>query len=895
MMTLSLTMRGMLLLSSALAAPVHAQTMSTAEAPAAVSPDAGPDIVVTGARLQAVREIEAKRAVPVISDSISADEIGTLPDFGLGEALTRVPGVSTIQNNARGEAQFLSIRGLNADYNLVQIDGVSLPANEVGRRNVSLDVIPSSLASRVEVYKSVNAAMNGNAIGGIANLRTRSAFDGGSKPFMGGRIDIGAREFDRTRGKPGPSGQAELVGSTTFGPDRKFGVVVAGSFFRRDSASLNSASDNYLYFDPATGTRLTSPSNDVSNAFVAPDRRRWLHYDNIRQRYGVFGKLEFDDHRMFKAAVTLADFRHTNDEERQSNLVTANTAVTSATNRYTNFSSVTATGGNVASANAQVDLVNYYQARRMHYADFRGELSPGGNVLADFGVNYAVATYGQDARLATYRIANTSSLAYAYTITPGRFTQFNFTNPAFVANAANYRQFEYGTTAEDQRENALTARANIGFNTQATDRGFGIATGAFARFLDRRYDFVQNNYRTSAASSYLLSSVLAPQSYTPYNGGGQTMLFVDPGMARASFDANRSGFTANSANAGNSLQSDYNLTEDLVAGYLMARYAVDQARLTAGVRFEDTTLTTGSYRLRGGTYNWGQQGQHYQNWLPSAQFDWDLTDRLRFRAAYSRTLGRPNYDDLAARESVNVNSSTGAISITSGNPDLKPRRSDNYDLSLEYYVNRDTLFAASLFHKDIANEIITVRNQTSELFEGTQQLVTRIRPINASSAKVKGIELNAVVARMPFLPGPLAGVGMSANLTLLDPTPPQVTLSDGVTRRRLSGLFESADTIANVKLFYTAGPITVQGAWNHLSPILYSVSTTDPLGDRRYTASDLFDAQVRLKLDRHWTIVAQGKNLSNFRPQRRFGPGFGLLREEIDNGRAFYIGALLRY
>ena len=893
-MKTSLAIRRLLLLSSAIAPPIHAQTTAPSATPAAAV-EAGEEIVVTGAHLQAVREIAAKRDIPVISDSISSDEIGTLPDFGLGEALTRVPGISTIQNNARGEAQFLSIRGLNADYNLVEIDGVALPANEVGRRNVSLDVIPSSLASRVEVYKSLNAAMNANAIGGIANLRTRSAFDKGGKPFVGGRFDIGRWDFQRTRGKAGPSGQAELVASTTFGPDRKFGVVVAGSYFRRDSASLNSASDNYLYFDQTTGTRLTSPASDVSGAVVAPDRRRWLHYDNIRQRYGVFGKLEFDDHRMFKAAVTLADFRHINDEERQSNLITANTAVTSATNRYTYFSDVTATGGNVASAGGQVDLVNYYQTRRMRYADFRGELTPGDRIRADLGVNYAVATYSQDARLATYRIANTSNLAYAYTITPGQFTQFDFANPAYVANAANYRQFEYGTTGEDQRENALTARANICFNAEPDDRGFGMATGVFTRFLDRRYDSVQDNYRTNAASTYLLPGTLAPESYRPYNGGGQTVLFVDPSAARTFFEANRGGFTANSANAGNSLQSDYNLTENILAGYWMARYALDTARLTAGVRFEDTTLTTGSYRLRGGAYSWGQQRQHYGDWLPSAQFDWDLSDRLRVRAAYSRTLGRPNYDDLAAREGVNVNSSTGAISITSGNPDLKPRRSDNYDLSLEYYVNRDVLLSAGLFRKDIKDEIITVRNQASELFDGTQQLVTRIRTVNARSPKVQGVELNAVVARMPFLPGPLAGLGASANVTLLDPTPPEVTLSDGVTRRRLSGLFESANTVANVKLFYTAGPVTVQGAWNHLSPILYSVSTSDPIGDRRYAASDLFDAQLRVKLNRYWTIVAQGKNLTNFRPQRMFGPAFGLLREEIDNGQAFFIGALVRY
>ena len=896
------TWRSALLLSTAL--PVGAQAQQ-APAPAgkvtpavATSSDTD-DIVVTGARLQAVREIEAKRQISVISDSISADEIGTLPDFGLGEALQRVPGVSTIQNNGRGEAQFLSIRGLNADYNLVQIDGVTLPANEIGRRNVSLDIIPSSLASRVEVYKSVTAAMNGNAIGGIANLRTRSAFDGRGEPFVGGRFDIGQWDFKRTRGNRAPSGQAELVASTTFGPDRKFGAVVSGSYFRRDSASLNSATDNYLYFDPTSGGRLLSPASDVSNAFAAPDRRRWLHYDNVRQRYGMFGKLEFDDHTMFKAAVTLADFRHINDEERQSNIVIANTAVTAATNRYTNFSNVTATSGNVANANAQADLSSFYQTRRMRYADFNGQLSPGNSVRLDFGVNYAVATYRQDARLATYRIPNTASLAYRYDYTPGSFPYFDFANPGFVANAANYRQFEYGTNSDDNREEALTARVNLNVNMAAKDRGFGIATGAYVRFLDRRYDFQVDNYRNTAASTLLLTPVLASERYVPYNGRGQGVLLVDPAAARAAFDANQASFAANPANAGSSLQSDYNLTEDVVAAFAMARYATDTVRLSAGVRYEDTTLATGANRLRSNAYVYGQQGQHYRDWLPSAQADWDVSDRLRLRAAFSRTLGRPNYDDLAARETVNVgitaNNPDGGVSIVSGNPDLRPRRSDNYDLSLEYYVSRDILFSVGAFQKDIADEIITTRNQATEVFEGTSQLVTRIRPVNASNSRVRGVELNAVVSRMRFLPGPLAGFGFSANLTLLDPTPPQVTLSDGITRRRLSGLFESSNTVANVKLFYTAGPVTLQGAWNHLSPILYSVSTSDPLQDRRYATSDLFDAQLRLKLNRHWTLVAQGKNLTNFRPQRLFGPSFGLLREEIDNGRSFYIGALVRY
>lgn len=553
-MTIPRTSQRLLLLASAtLAGPAFAQA-----GPPATDAPAQDDIVVTGARLQSVREIAAKREIAVISDSISADEIGTLPDFGLGEALQRVPGVSAIQNNARGEAQFLSIRGLNADYNLVQIDGVSLPANEISRRNVSLDVIPSSLASRVEVYKTRTAAMDANAIGGTANLRTRSAFEGDGELFVGGRADIGTYDYKQKRRDAGPSGQAELVVSDTFGTDNKFGFVVAGSYFRRDSASLNSATDNYLYFDPATGARLNQLTQDVSQANAVPDRRRWLHYDNVRQRYGVFGKLEFDDHERFKAALTAADFRHINDEERQSNIVILSGTPTN----------VTATSGSVAVANGQVDLAEFYQKRRIRYVDGHAELHATDRLIFDGGVNLAVATYRQDARLATYRIANTSNLAYNYTIDPGGFAMFNLANPAYAADPANYRQFEFGTNSDDNREEALTGYGNVAWNSAPDDRGFGLAAGYRVRFVDRNYDFAESNYLPRSTSNFLLSSVVSPTTITAYNGGSTPILLVDPSAAQNFFDANASGYTLNATNAVRNQASDFRLTEDTYAGYV---------------------------------------------------------------------------------------------------------------------------------------------------------------------------------------------------------------------------------------------------------------------------------------------------------------------------------------
>jgi TonB-dependent receptor len=236
----------------------------------------------------------------------------------------------------------------------------------------------------------------------------------------------------------------------------------------------------------------------------------------------------------------------------------------------------------------------------------------------------------------------------------------------------------------------------------------------------------------------------------------------------------------------------------------------------------------------------------------------------------------------------------GDYTIQGGNPFLKPRRSNNADLSLEYYAGRDTMASVGVFEKDVSDEIIVLRSTADEIIDGSLESVTRVRPVNAGDFKVQGIEFNLVVSRMDFLPTPFQGLGVSANLTLLDGTPPSVAMSD-FTQRRLPGLFESADRVVNLKVFYISGPFTVQGAWNHVGDMLYSVSSSDPLQDRIVEANDRFDAQARYRLSRNLTLVAQAKNLTNERRRRMFGPDFGLLREELDNGRAFYAGALFRY
>jgi TonB-dependent receptor len=863
--------------------PLCASVAAAAFASQAWAQDTVDTVVITGPARQYQQAIAVKRQTGVVSDSVTADDVGSLPDFGLGEALVRIPGVSTIINNARGEAQLFTLRGLNADYNAVQIDGFSLPATETTRRNVSLDVIPSSLASRVDVFKTRTADMTGNAIGGVANLRTRSAFDHEGL-FVAGRADWAKYENTREIRDSTPSGQAELAVSNRFGPQNHFGYVLSASYFRRDSASLDSAVDTYSFYD-ASGAVLSNTDPGVGAANAVPDRRRWLYYDNLRQRYGAFGKLEYDDGKL-AVHLTGADFRHLNDEERQSNILIKTGTATG----------VTATSGSVAAASAQADLAHYNQKRRIRYVEAGLSYRASERSVVTAGVNSAVSTYRQDALLETYRAASSTALGYDYSYAVGGFPDFRLRTPAAYYDATRYQQSEHTRNADDNREKVLAFKAGYAFNLDQDAEGLGFGAGVEGRFLDRTYDFSETSYAPIAPANFLLSETLSATTIWPYNGAGQHLMLIDEDKAVGVFDARSALYKLNSNFTARNLGSDYTVSEDVRAAYLMGAYARGPLRADFGLRYEDTRLQTGSYNAttKAGvtTYAWATQSQHYGKLLPLLNLKYDLTPDLKLRLGYGRALGRPNYDLLAARQTVARD--TASVTISGGNPNLKPRMSDNYDLSLEYYLGRGGAITAAVFRKAIKNEILTTTTTDTQMIDGISTVVVTRQPVNGSSASVNGLELGYTLTHLDMLPKPLDGLGFSINGTFLDMDGASVTMASGATRK-LPALVEAAKTTVNAALFYEYRGFNAKLAYNHVSPILWVVATDAPLNDRYYGAADTYDLQFQYRFAPGLTLVAQGKNLTNERPQRLAGPNQNLLREELDNGRSYWVGLKFKY
>lgn len=170
----------------------------------------------------------------------------------------------------------------------------------------------------------------------------------------------------------------------------------------------------------------------------------------------------------------------------------------------------------------------------------------------------------------------------------------------------------------------------------------------------------------------------------------------------------------------------------------------------------------------------------YTNVLPSLNLKTSLTKDLQTRFGFSQGIYRPDFNDLQARvtltQSVVTEGQEPNLVLrdvlykgsSSGNPLLKPIRSNNFDVTLEWYPARSTALTAAVFHKDL-KDVIIKQTFVKALQDdaGNVREFTVTGPTNGAKARASGIE---IAGRTYFdkLPGALAGFGIDANYTYID-------------------------------------------------------------------------------------------------------------------------------
>ena len=145
----------------------------TTDAPAAADQPVDA-IVVTGIRASLASAAKMKRDSVLIVDSITAEDVGKLPDVSIADSLARLPGVTA--QRLEGRDQRLSIRGLGPDFSTTLLNGreqVTVGDN----RGVEYDQYPSEFFQNVNVYKSSDAALIAAGISGTVDLRMLRPLD----------------------------------------------------------------------------------------------------------------------------------------------------------------------------------------------------------------------------------------------------------------------------------------------------------------------------------------------------------------------------------------------------------------------------------------------------------------------------------------------------------------------------------------------------------------------------------------------------------------------------------------------------------------------------------------------------------------------------------------------
>lgn len=864
-----------LMMTGACLAPMLAQS---ALAQDALSQDAAPgetqgqptnEILVTGQR-EAQRAARAvKRNAFAVSDVISSDDIGKLPDHNTAAALRRIPGVSVQED--QGEPRFPVLRGLSSTYNRTTVDGAIVSGVDETGRTVPLDIVPSVMAGRIEVIKTVTPENDANAVGGIINIQTRSAFDAKKDFFFSGIGSYGIYEQHGDVRNDKPSMRFAFASGGRFGADREWGMVVGASFEQLDYdiPQIESASPSVREYT-AAGAPVNS-GDPRGNGIQVPTQLRLFYYNNTKQRAGANAKIEYrgDSFRWGLSGI----YARTEDDEERIEFRTeplTNAAFGTVRNQ-TPTSGSFAGGRNIIQLNQPITKRHIIIGRTEAEWKLNDQLTLDGDAIYSQGrlrvPNQSIEFRTRDAQAANY--------AFSYD-TSDFYPVFTPTNPAANRNPANFFLQQQRDSKVRTLEKSKQARLNL-----AWDDGemLKLKVGGVYRTTRRDYSNSQTDYTTGPGFTYSLDAVNVPGPDKLIRGKYSLTPRIGVKEYQDFFDANQGRFiTTVRADSG-----AYRVDEDVYAGYLQGSVKLGDLTLLGGLRYEHTKIASIGLRAQGALLTPVKTGGSYGNWLPGVHLRWDVNKEVVVRAAYTNTIGRADYGSIAASENLAFDGSQARL--TRGNPGIKPRRSRGFDLSFEAYP-QDGLVSIAVFSKSIRDEIFTLTGvETLDVGRGLEQVIVTT-PQNADNARIRGIEVGVQQA-LTFLPEPLNGFGVSGNVTLIDS---KFTFLTSVGPRR-TGLFLQPDVTGNFSVYYQRGKFEGRVSYNYIGGFLETINDTIPNADQYWKGRTTFDANISYRITPQLTLYAEGQNLSDAGRREVVGPNQAYLQESAEYGRTFFVGA----
>lgn len=713
------------------------------------------EVVVRGNRatnteIAVITEIKQLKPIAV---GISAQQIVKSQDRDAAAAIRRVPGVSIVDN------RFVLIRGLAARYNSVLINDVITPSTEVDTRSFSFDLVPSNIIDRMIVYKSGSAELPGDFAGGIIKIYTKRRPD---QNFLDAGLTFGYRA------------------NTTFQnvqTQSRSGLNALGLWDKNQQipTSFPATSAEFNALNPlqrAAYARLLPNSWGLQQASVSPDIRFAL---NTGRRFDV-GNVRISN-------LTSINYATTNQFSNVDLKLYDNGTIANAiTQQYTdaNYSRQTRLG-----------ILHNWSARfspafTLEWKTLYNQLSNSETVIrsgAQVAEGYDVLSYSE--RFENRSIL-TTQLAGEHTISP--LTKINWVGSFGYTGRwePDWKRARYlrasGTTGSDGQPAAfLLATPNdptpteVGrFNSKLHEyvlsaivngeHAFGnpadrepnkIRFGVYTEQKNRDYAAHFYGYHAVGAASTAkqrdIATAFAPDNVTGSEGGFSLL------------DGTRD-------------RDAYKGMNTYLAGYVSGDvYFGPKASLTLGFR--------GEYNDQGIKSNInGVETRLVTNRifspLPSLNFTYKLSDQTNLRFAYSSSVNRPEFRELAPFNYYDFN----VLADIQGNTTLTTAKIQNLDAKWEFYPSANELISVTGFYKHFTNPI-----ESYLLFQGNGLAYTFT---NAQSAQNYGVEIEVRKGFQNSSSAFLQNLSVVGNLSLIKS---QVNVGDFVTAPDLSGTIQHYD------------------------------------------------------------------------------------------------------
>lgn len=920
--------RALLACCASIAAPLFAQTAPAPLSAGAMDETAATssDIVVTGIRRSNNVAIRSKRAAVNIVDVISANDVQALPDNTIVEALRRVPGLSVLpvgdNEHARDEAATPVIRGLGAVYNNVTIDGMQIasPGTPQGTegstsRGVRLDILPSAMISELQVTKTFTPELDANSIGGAINLKTRSAFDPGGKRFV--TIEGGlARPSDvgRPRKQPALGGRVITTGSTTFGADEQFGIVFSGNWQRTDNytdAHMTTDTAHYNFYDAAgriVNNGASTANAGFGNGYAVPQQDKYWYVQNRRDRYGLTGKIEARPSDTLYVFGQGGFYYYHDNEVRNEAIINPND-----TSRVFDQ---TATTGRFPVASVELGYADLDIRSRTRLGVGGFDWKPDERQTLSGRVSWSRATYDETLDYFKYnstivRSAPGTANVRTVPIAANGFTYDTSSfNPSFAIPATAYNNLSTYSLSywrpdghRNIEDEIWQGRLDYAFNQRGEDRGIGFSAGG--TYTDDRFTFGVNRVQfvpNTRAPALGLADAIGPlNAPLRYNASTLQLLTIDPVRALAQVQAVAAGGLNQTDTAAFNAQDDFGHKEALGAAYASVSFRTDAIDVRAGVRYDHAKQVTDSTILRTGAYRPLRTRSTYDFFLPSGLATWHATPTIDLRGGFSQTIGRPGYDAYAARSSISFqqesdvgNPDAQNVSVSIGNPDIRPRRSTNFDLAADWqFAERfGGIVSLAVFDKQIKDEIFAERSIGFTADDGTTYRNASVsRPANAAKSRIRGVEFNAVINSLEMLHPVLRPFGFSGNIAYMDGRLNVVMASGAI--RKTAGLIGQPNYTANAQAFFSANGLELRAAYNRQGRSLRAVNTVAGWLDLFWAPRQQIDLSARYDLTRAFSIMVQASNITHERTDSRVGPNHDLLKDSYSVPATYWF--TLRY